>query len=137
MKKNLNRTLMLTAAVLTLGAAAAYGQNRVTADVPFSYRIVGAELPAGEYAVMQQGPFTMLRNVANGQAKMAMTTSRVSEAKDRGARLVFRCGDESGCSLAQVWTGDGNGWQLYTPRLTAGEKERLAVVFITHRYEGE
>ena len=27
MKKNLNRTLMLTAAVLTLGAAAAYGQN--------------------------------------------------------------------------------------------------------------
>src|SRR5580698_5576187 len=49
-QKNLKRTL--TAALLTLITAAAYGQtNTMTADIPFAFHAVGSNLPAGRYQV--------------------------------------------------------------------------------------
>ena len=132
MKKRLNRTLILTTAVLTLGAAAAYGQYPLTAKVPFSFNIKGAELPAGDYTIakMYGGPVLQLRDSVSGKAVMAMTQNSSIERTPGGARLVFRCGDLSGCSLAKVWTDSGNGWEFATPRIAPDEKERLAVVFL-------
>lgn len=130
MKNRLNRTLMLTAAVLTLGAAA-YGQYAVTAKVPFSFHIKGAELSAGDYTVAQeQGPILKLRESVSGKTVMSMTKSRATEIVPRGARLVFKCGDLSGCALAEVWNDSGYGWNLVTPHFAAIENERVAVIFM-------
>ena len=132
MKNRLNRTLILTTAVLTLGAAAAYGQYPLTAKIPFSFQIKGAELPAGAYTIerMQSGSVLHLQDSVSGKSVVAMAQSSAIEKNPAGARLVFRCGDLSGCSLSEVWTDSGLGWKLHTPRISPDEKERLAVVFL-------
>ncbi len=48
--------------------------------------------------------------------------------KDSGARLVFKCAD-SGCALAQVWTGTADtGMQFSTSSAKRGEPMRLAAI---------
>lgn len=139
MKKNFNRSLMLTAAVMTLGAAAAYGQDTLIANIPFSFRISGAELPAGKYAIARHGVGSgvmELRGLTSNQSKFLMVRNSVDEYKSGGARLIFRCGEETGCALATAWTDRGRGWEFPTPKLTAAEKERVAVVYL-ERYAGQ
>src|ERR1700678_1957398 len=50
MNTNWIRTLTLSAAALAVGSVA-YGQSRPAAEVPFSFRINGTELPAGKYSI--------------------------------------------------------------------------------------
>jgi hypothetical protein len=134
MKKNLSRTLMLTAAVMTLGAAAD-GQETVIANIPFSFRVAGAQMQAGKYAVM---PTTTLgsartmyfRNVATKESRIVLTKINVADTRNGVPRLIFRCTDQGGCALASVWNGSGNGWELSVPRLKPSEKEHLAVIFL-------
>lgn len=130
MKKNLIRTLTLTAAALTV-AIAAYGQSPLTAKVPFSFRVNGAVLPAGDYNI---GPLSratvnvlMVAGRHNSKAAIALTNSR-NESDQSRSRLVFSCGEISGCDLVQAWDDQGYGWAFPKPRLNAAEKERIAMV---------
>jgi hypothetical protein len=130
MKKNSIRVLTITVAALTVGAAA-YAQTRMIAEVPFSFHINGTVLPAGNYSV---GPMSagslhtlVLSDKHTNKAAVALVSSTTEGERDR-PRLVFRCGDVSGCYLIQVWDNQGFGWELPKPRLTAAEKERVAVV---------
>ena len=54
-------SLLITAA-LTLSAAAAYGQNQVVANIPFSFRTAAGVQPAGQYAASHEGEASKLRN---------------------------------------------------------------------------
>jgi len=140
MKTNLSRTLMLTAVVVMLGAAA-YGQDNLTAKVPFAFQIRGTELAAGNYSVSPMAqkngfPVMHVRNRATGQSNLILAQNRAADVKGGSPRLIFRCGDLSGCSLATIWTAGGYGWELPVPRLSADERERFAVVFL-HRSEAE
>jgi hypothetical protein len=137
MKKNLIRTLTLTAAALT--AAAAYGQTPMTAKVPFSFRIDGATLPAGEYNIgpLSRGTRNVLMLAEKQTNKTAMALRNGGYEGDKGRpRLVFSCRETSGCVLLRAWDNQGNGWAFPKPRLTSSEKERIAMVPL-HRSDAE
>jgi hypothetical protein len=138
MKMNLKCTLTLSAAMLTFVTTAAYGQtNALTAKIPFAFRAVGSDFPAGEYKVVPAASAgsmgTMeLRNLETGKAVFIQSKapSTESTAKDPRARLIFRCGGEEGCSLATLWSGTGRGLEFPTPALTSAQRERRETVYL-------
>ena len=131
-QKNLHRTL--TAALLTLVTAAAYGQsNRMIADIPFAFHAVGYNLPAGRYQVAPaavSSPVMEVRNLDTGKTVYVPSKIRVTESKDTQPRLVFQCRGEEDCSLAKVWSGTGGGMEFLTPALTGAHRERGATVSV-------
>ena len=134
---NLNRTL--TAALLTLVATAAYTQTTaLTAKIPFAFRAVGSDLPAGRYMVAPSSRSsgdsrTMeLRNMDTGKAVFIPAKNPALEAKDARPRLVFQCIDEQGCALTSLWSGEGSGIEFSTPPLTAAQRERLETIYMEH-----
>ena len=78
-------SLLMTAA-LTLSAAAAYAQNQVVANIPFSFRTAAGVQPAGQYAVSHEGEATKLRNLDSGKASLAGIG--VPEDNDRSKHAV-------------------------------------------------
>ncbi|PYT15524.1 MAG: hypothetical protein DMG59_13520 [Acidobacteria bacterium] len=127
--KNLNPTLILTAVAVTLGVTAAYGQENMIANVPFSFRITGAELPAGKYTVapLSSGSTIQFRNVETGKGAFVLVQNSAKSA-NQNPRLIFRCGG-SGCSLASLWFSADRGWEFSQPRVKDIEKERLATIY--------
>jgi hypothetical protein len=109
-KKNLSRILP----IVTLVAGAVYGQySSMTAEIPFAFRAVRTDLPAGRYSIAAApgtvgSPANMeLRNLDTGKAVFIATKDApLTESKNGRARLIFRCGGE-GCSLATLWSGTG------------------------------
>jgi hypothetical protein len=138
MKKNLS-TLLLTAAGMTLSAAAAYGQIPLKANVPFAFRTSNASLAAGKYAItnLEAGDARLMRieNLNSRHSIYLAGNPQVNKTPGK-ARLVFRCGEVSGCALAEAYTDDGHGWKFSPPRRTSEEKERVAVLLL-HRADGE
>ena len=139
--KNLKHTL--TAALLTLVATAAYGQtDALTAKIPFAFRAVGSDLPAGRYKIGQASGAggdarTMeLRNMDTGKAVFIPSKAPVSENKDARPRLVFKCAAEEGCSLSSLWSGEGGGMEFSTPPLTASQRERRETIYL-ERFKGK
>jgi|SRR5580658_1556214 hypothetical protein len=136
MKYNrLQRTF--TAALLTLVATVAYSQtDALTATIPFAFRAVGSDLPAGRYTVSAMriatgGSHTMqLRNLDTGKAVFLPSKTPAKASQDVRARLVFKCVDEEGCSLTSVWSGAGAGLEFFTPPLTASQRERRETIYL-------
>ncbi len=128
MHTNWIRTLTLSAAALTLGSAA-YAQSGAVAQIPFSFRINGTELPAGKYSIDK--PDTNARLVvrlADGHInKVAMATYE-AVGEPGNPRLVFSCREGSICTLVQAWDSKGDGLQFNAPKSNSAEKERLAVI---------
>jgi hypothetical protein len=131
-QKNLHYTL--TAALLTLVTAAAYGQtNTMIADIPFAFHAVGSNLPAGRYQVAPattSSPVMEVRNLDTGKTAYVLSKVRVTESKDSEPRLVFQCRGEDDCSLARLWSGAGIGMEFLTPALTSAHRERGASVYV-------
>jgi hypothetical protein len=134
MKTNLTRTLILTAFALT--GAAVYGQDKIAVDVPFAFRAAGQEFDAGTYYVSQSGHsvggILMLLNQDSRRTKF-VTTAAPGDSKDASPKLVFRCGDESGCALSAVQLANGRSWKLRTPHLKPSEMERIAVIYFDRK----
>ena len=126
------RALILTGAALTFGAAA-HAEIRFTANIPFSFRVNGAVLPAGNYNIgpaMHGAPSAVqLTGTDTKKAALALVTG-VKEGESGDPRLTFHCGEITGCVLIQVADAQGYVWAFPKPRFTAAEKERLAVVNI-------
>ncbi len=137
MKTNLYRTLMLTAAVMTLSAAAAYGQSGIGANIPFAFRTIGGVQAPGNYTIVSinsdSARVLQARNLDNHKSTLLAFGVPTGNSNDQRARLVFRCGDESGCALTQVWMGDGQGYAYATPRPKPSELEHVAVVYLDHK----
>jgi hypothetical protein len=120
--------------MLALVATAAYGQDSaMTAKIPFAFRVVGSDLPAGRYKV---SPATgnsrnmELRNMDTGKTVFIASKSPLTESKDARPRLIFKCGSEEGCSLATLWSGTGTGLEFPSPGLTAAQKERRETIYL-------
>ena len=131
MKSRLN-SLLIAAAGLTLSAAAAYGQTNIVASVPFSFHTAAGVQPAGEYRITtlsSDGSVAVLQNTATGHSSMTGIGSPNGNPNDKAARLVFKCGSESGCTLSEVKMGDGRGWSYRAPHLKPSETERVAVIY--------
>jgi hypothetical protein len=133
--QTLNRTI--TAALLTLVATAAYSQSTaLTAKIPFAFRAVGSELPAGKYKVVaaagpSAGSRTMeLTNVDTGKAVFIPIKTPANESENGKPRLIFRCASDEGCALTSLWSGQGTGMEFSAPALTPSQKERYETVYL-------
>jgi hypothetical protein len=136
MKTNLTRTLILAAVSLT-GAASVHAQDKVAADVPFAFRAAGVEFDAGAYYISQSGHtgVLMLLNEASGSTKLVTTAAPGDDSKHASPKLVFRCGNQSGCALSAVSLANGRTWEIRTPHLKPSELERIAVVYFDRKAE--
>jgi hypothetical protein len=124
---------LLVTAALTLSAAAAYGQNQVVANIPFSFRTVAGVQPAGQYAVSHEGEATKLRNLDSGKASLAGIGVPEDNDQSKPAQLVFTCGSDTGCALTSVRLADGRSWSHKAPRLKPSEEARVAVIYLESR----
>jgi hypothetical protein len=124
----------LTAALLTLAATAAYGQEyAMSAKIPFAFRAVGSDLPAGRYKIERtpgNSAALALRNLDTGKAVFIPSREPVSESRTARPRMIFQCGGEEGCSLATLWSGSGSGLEFTTPALTSAQRERRETVYL-------
>ena len=125
-------SLLLTAA-LTVSAAAAYGQNRVIANVPFSFRTIAGVQAAGQYGISQVGGTTMLQNLETRKASFLGIGVPEEVNANKPPQLVFICGSESGCALTSVQLADGRSWRYKAPRLKPSEVEHVAVIYLESR----
>jgi len=132
MKTKLN-SLLRTAAGLTLSVAAAYGQSRVVADVPFSFRTAAGVNAAGEYSISQEGAAAKLVNQGTGRASLLGIGTPLDANSNARPQLLFLCGSESGCALSSVTIADGRSYSFKTPRLNPSETARVTVVYLESR----
>jgi hypothetical protein len=128
-------TKTLIAALLTLAASAAYGQDRDTiAKIPFAFRALGADLPAGQYKVVHDpgnSANMRLQNVESGKSVFIHARTSVTDPeKNFPSRLVFECGGEEGCALVTLFEGTGHGLEFPTQRLTANQRERRETIYL-------
>jgi len=132
MKTNLTRTLIMSAIALA-GGAAAFAQDSVSAEIPFTFRAAGVKFDAGTYSISQFGHsdsgVLTLQNWRGRNTKFVNTTGPGGYYKYQSPRLVFRCGDDTGCALSAIRLENGRTWTLRTPRMKAMETERIAVIY--------
>jgi hypothetical protein len=121
---------LLTAAGFALIAAAAYGEDRLAANVPFSFRTIAGVQPAGQYAVVHDGAVTKLENLATRRSTWVGIGVLEGENQPNSPRLVFTCGNESGCALTGVRIADGREWRFQAPKLKSSEEARVAVIYL-------
>ncbi len=131
MKKNLNRTLILTAAVLTLGAAA-YAQSVSSAAIDFPFHANGTSQASGAYSVIASpNGLVALREKATGHTVQLGVGIREGSPnyKQERPRLVFSCTEDGGCNLSQVWIGDGRGFSYSQPKQKSSRLASIRVVY--------
>jgi hypothetical protein len=120
--------------MMTLAASTAFGQaDPMTTKIPFAFRAVGSDLPAGRYMVSttREGSRIMaLLNQETGKKVLIPSSAPISESKAARPRLIFKCGGAEGCSLARIWSGTGNGMEFPTPKLTANQRERRETIYL-------
>jgi len=109
MKTIANRLLVFAASALALGTLA-FGQNRMTADIPFAFQTPGASWAAGTYTLTPQansGAHTVvIRNAATNKAAIAGNAIvDYTEASDKPV-LKFLCG-HGVCALTAIRTTSG------------------------------
>jgi hypothetical protein len=133
--KQSSLTKTLVAALLTLAASAAYGQDReTTAKIPFAFRVLGSDLPAGQYKVIHGAGYSVnmrLQNMDTGKSIFFHAKTSIEDSeKGARSRLVFECGGAEGCTLASLFEGTGRGLEFPTQRLTANQRERRETIYL-------
>jgi hypothetical protein len=132
----LNRNSLLTAAML-FGCTVCWGQHRIVANVPFDFASSAGRMPAGHYDIVAglggNPNITRLRHEESNKSVLVLSPTRLESRQSSGpnsARLVFHCGD-SGCSLSEIWPGNGNdGWYFIPPRKQSELKTQVAMVTV-------
>ena len=120
----MKRNLLIAAALALLGITAASAQTvNVKANVPFSFTVNRATLPAGEYSLKsmdEQGTALAIRDLNSKMANLVISNPCRSSKPASQTKLVFhRYGNHY--FLSQIWiAGDDAGRELPP---SAGEKE--------------
>jgi hypothetical protein len=108
MKTIANRLIIIAASAIAFGSVA-FGQTRMTAEIPFAFHTVSGTLPAGTYefretSVGSASHMVLIRNTAS--QKSAFAGNPTYNAYRKGADspvLEFAC-VERGCSLKAIKT---------------------------------
>ena len=112
-------------AVLCLGTVAAKSNDRMLAQIPFSFVVRDQEFPAGEYIVEQINTSHILLTGPNGQTVITVGY-RVQVLKQQDQwQLVFNKYPGDRLFLSQLWTPGVTGLEL-----AKCSKER-AIVYTT------
>jgi hypothetical protein len=131
--KSLTNKLMVAAVAMAVVAGVASAQS-MKAEVPFSFRVSGATMPAGTYVVTPGRnstgipTFRLLNTDVNLSVLSLPAAHHTPDARQMTeSKLVFRC--ESGsCALAQIWTGRESGaYDLHAPKTTRQEAALISI----------
>ncbi|HKD05842.1 MAG TPA: hypothetical protein VKB79_08065 [Bryobacteraceae bacterium] len=107
MKTIANRIFQCAAGAMLLGASA-FGQNVMTANIPFAFHANGTTMPAGSYRIGTSNDHggtavIQLRDAdANKSALAVGAPLNFKDVPDQAPHLVFHCKDSGGCDLRQV-----------------------------------
>ena len=95
-----------------------------TANVPFTFHVGSAVMPAGKYSAIESNTPGVVRMENRATGKAVMAGAFVPKGGKAGqSKLAFRCYDHR-CFLAEIWYADeSNGHAL--PK-TAQERELIA-----------
>jgi len=113
MKTIAYRIIVIAASVIALGTTA-FGQTRMTAEIPFSFRTASGTMPAGTYEFNRApsavlGHSIIIRNVATDKSVFAGNSLFNSYSRATEAPVaVFVCGTDGSCALKALKTRDGS-----------------------------
>ena len=128
--KNLTKNMTIAAVALMVAAGAAQAQI-IKAEVPFSFRVAGTLLPAGEYRVVTQSrggaPIFHLVNVEAHRSIMTMAYPDNSVKPGGDAKLTFECSGAQ-CALVKMSSDEGKTYGFSHPSLGRDEPTRVAVI---------
>jgi hypothetical protein len=130
--KSLTAKLMMAAAAVTVVAGAASAQV-MKAEVPFTFHVGPTTMAAGTYHVRVSSLTSVktiqMRNGATGKSILILPKGMPDSEREATAKLLFECraGD---CSLAKVWTGDGESYRIFPPKAPKYLQAELRIVTI-------
>jgi hypothetical protein len=89
--KNTARTTLVTLALVVMALSTAFAQKTAaTVNIPFSFTVDDARMPAGEYIISSTSERVVaLQHVGGPEAKTTMTNNGSSTKSDGRAKLVF------------------------------------------------
>ena len=125
MKTIATRILVISASVIALGTTA-FGQNRMTAEVPFAFKTSTGTFPAGTYQFDRTtgnglSHAVIIRNVATQKGVFAGNPMFNAYSKATDAPIaVFVCGT-GGCALKALRTREGSA-EYQVPKSKDHEK---------------
>ena len=111
MKTLANRLIVFATGVFALGTLA-YGQTRMTAEIPFAFHTVTASLPAGTYQFTPQpnsgGRSVVIRNTETRKVSFAGNSlvDTYRRASDKPV-VEFLCSRDN-CALKAIRTSSGS-----------------------------
>jgi len=112
-----NRTFATLGLLALLATVSAFGQQRITVDIPFEFSAGATVIPAGQYTVTQDLRSGMTNIVCSAcKVDVRFLTHQVGSYTTPGeSKLVFnKYGDTY--FLASVWTSSGVGGALPTSK---------------------
>jgi hypothetical protein len=128
--KNLTKNMMIAAAALVVAAGAAQAQI-IKAEVPFSFRVAGTVMPAGEYRVESGSrvgvPTFWLVNKDTHRSIVTMAYLHNSGQASSDPKLIFECLGAQ-CALVKISSGQGETYGFSHPGLGRDEPTRAAVI---------
>src|SRR5262245_41202578 len=108
----------LLAAGLALGLAAASASAaaaEMRSQIPFSFKVNGATLPAGTYIVSNELNVIVVRGVGLSHGAVAVTNPLASRDGSEALLVFHKYGDVY--ILRQAWLGGGSGREIPPSRL--------------------
>ena len=112
----------------------------LTATVPFSFHVKGAEMPAGQYSVSRiataGAPVLHILNQKAHRGAIVMASGTVDTKAGSPPRIVFRC-TAGVCSLAEIWGATASPGVVFNqPKGKSDDVPRLAVVYFDQTKNG-
>lgn len=109
-----------------LAAGTAFGQTKLTADIPFEFSFANRAMPAGSYEITRTPGVLQVRNYSTGAAANGLTNNiGGGNNQNTESRLVFdKYGDKY--FLAEIWSTPGSGWAIAVSKSKA-ERELAGV----------
>jgi hypothetical protein len=122
--------MIIAAATLVVAAGAAQAQT-IKAEIPFSFRVAGTVLPAGEYRVESKSrvgvPIFWLANPDAHRSIVTMAYLHDSVPSTSDPKLTFECYGAN-CVLVRMSSAQGETYGFSLPSPGAEEPARVAVI---------
>ena len=130
-------TKLTIAATILVAAASAASAQRMTAQIPFEFRVGNRVMEPGTYQIgwdyhLSASPLFLIQNAHSGRQAVLVPQARVDPQKAWAAegspKLAFACTSGS-CALAELWDGAGShAYTFHSPKPGKDEAAYLRVI---------
>jgi hypothetical protein len=126
-----NKSFATLGTLALLTAASAFGQQIVTADIPFQFSFANMDMPAGHYQVTSTHGMVRVADYAAQKNFVALSSNIGGGAQPTEPRLVFdKYGDKY--FLAEVWPSSDTAYGVAVTK-SRTERETASVAPLVAR----